>query len=70
MTGEEDCDISVIEFPPATQEKLGIREVADRLNNVFLHSVNVGRRRKEANETPSDEEEDTEEEEEEKEDEE
>ena len=63
MTREEDCDISVIDFPPATQEKLGFREVASRLNNVFLYSANVGLKRKAANETPSDEEEDTEEEE-------
>ena len=51
-------------FPPVTQKNSGVEEVASRLNDIFLQSVNVGRKRKAANETPSDEEEDTEEEEE------
>ena len=50
-------------FPPVTQGKPGVGDVATRLNNLFLHSVNVGRKRKAANETPSEQEEDTEEEE-------
>ena len=45
-------------FPPVSQESSGVGEVANSLNDVFLHSVNVGHKRKAASEISSDEEED------------